>query len=210
MSLEQTIQPIEFTAENLGLCPKVPSLLGETTITQDGVTIHCAETTRFNPSLFIANPNRPVVPPQGDVLPMPISLLPSSSFIPKEYQVHLHSQICDCCKSLHEWSVVYAHNEITSRLGSGKNIKNLVPVDHFSYNVPVRLLKAPQRKVPSCHECSKTWLDLSDLPRPADTEEYKRVIAAFQSPGNLQTEETKKPQTASAAKKPAKSIDDFI
>lgn len=187
---------------------QLPSLIGETTITPNGVTVHCAETTKFNPSLFIANSSVEPTPPQADVLPMPISLIPSSSFIPKEYQIHLHSQICECCKSLHEWSIVYAFNEITTRLGSGKNIRNLVPVSHFSYNVPVRVLKVPSRPTPACHECSSTWLDLSKLPRPADTEEYKKLVSAFQNPGNLTTPETKKPSTA--VKKPAKSIDDFI
>lgn len=209
MLLQDTIQPIEFGSTNLAFCPKLPSKVGEVLITEEGVTIHCAQVDKFQPLAYFA-PDKPArIEPQGDVLPMPISLLPSSSFIPKEYQVHLVSQKCRGCGTLHEWSRVYAHNSITSRLGAGKGISNLVPVDHFSYNVPVRLLRAPQKDVPICHECVGLT-DLSALPRPADTEEYKRVINAFSNPGNLATPETKKPSAAPAGKKPSKDIGDFI
>lgn len=188
----------------------LPSLIGETLITAEGVTTHCAQANKFAPLAYFAPPAAKIEP-QGDVLPMPISLLPSTSFIPKEYQVHLVSQRCLGCGTLHEWSRVYAHNSITSRLGSGKAISNLVPVDKFSYNVPVRLLRAPDKNVPICHECVGTT-DLSSLPRPADTAEYKKIVAAFQAPGNLQTPETKKPSASNVAKKPKFEADigDFI
>lgn len=186
---------------------QLPTLIGETSLGPDGATIHCAQSDKFSPLAYFGS-DKPRIEPQADVLPMPISLIPSSSFIPKEYQVHLVSQRCKGCGTLHEWSRVYAHNSITARLGSGKPISNLVPVDHFSYNVPVRLLRAPQKDVPVCHECVGQT-DLSSLPRPADTEEYKRVISAFQNPGNLQTPETKKASTAETKKQP-KDIGDFI
>lgn len=198
---------------------KLPTTIGELLPAEGGLTLHSADSYRFDPVAHWAKPEvaeQTFVPPQATVVPMPISLLPSTSFIPKEYQVHIHSQLCLNCNSGHEWTCSYAFNEITARLGSGKHISNLVPVERFSYNVPVRVLRAPVKTVPACQECARENLNLSHLPRPADTEEYKRIIAAYQQPGNIATSETRKePMVAKSATgaKPAKkplTIDDLI
>lgn len=201
-------------------CPTLPSILGEILISADCIITHCADVRYFRPIYCYQKPRiYAPTPPQGDVLPMPISLIPATNFIPKEYQVHVCSQLCAHCGAEHKWSRIYAHNFIESRLGAGKAISNLVPVDHFSYNVPVRVLRAPQKAVPTCHACTGTY-DLSDLPRPADTAAYKRIVAVYQNPGNIVVEQTAKPRIAASAingpakepksKRAPKSIDDII
>jgi hypothetical protein len=191
----------------------LPATIGPVEFTGESVRLWCADATKFNPLVYAIKAAPTPIAPQGDVLPMPISLLPSTSFIPREYQIHLCSQRCLACGTLHEWSRAYAFNSITARLGSGKPILNLVPVDHFSYNVPVRLLRTPARTVPACHECVGET-DLSHLPRPMDTDEYKRVVAAYQTPGNVATPQTAKAPTVASsaihgAKKPKPTIDDL-
>lgn len=208
-SLPTTIGPVEFTEDNMLFCKlaarhpclppiNAPAKLGPVELTGESVRLWGSDATKFNPLVYAIKAAPIPVAPQGDVLPMPISLLPSTSFIPREYQIHLCSQRCLACGTLHEWSRAYAFNSITARLGSGKPISNLVPVDHFSYNVPIKLLRAPPRTIPSCHECVGQT-DLSHLPRPMDTDEYKRVISAYQNPGNITTPQTAKPKIASSA-----------
>jgi hypothetical protein len=167
----------------------LPSTIGPVEFSPENVRLWCADSTKFDPIVtacegVVAPEDATKFAPTGTVTPLPIALLPSTSFIPKEYRIHIHSQYCINCNTASEWSETYAYNSIEPRMNRGKWLEHLVPVDRFSYNVPVRMMRAPVKQVPACHECGRENLSLSHLPKPRDTAEYARVMAAYQNKFN--------------------------
>lgn len=193
--------------------PKLPSPIGEVLLNGETTIIHCADAKWFDPLVGWSRPDD-IVPPKEPQAPLieapvlPISLLPDTSFIPHHYVVHMRTQRCSHCGITHESSVVYAYNSIPSRMGF-KPVSHLVPVSRFSYNVPVIVQRLPEDKpTPACHECARSNMDLSHLPRPADMEAFKRILAV-----NQKTVEPKKAATENSNKqkaKPTKTIDDIL
>jgi len=136
---------------------------------------------------------------------IPHSLIPDTGFIPLSYVVHVSQQRCSRCGSEQSNSLAYAHNSIPARAGQ-RAVSHLVPVDRFRYNVPVKVLRLAPRTTPACAECVQENMDLSHLPKPETTEEYRRHIAAFQQPQQKQP-----PRPVKASPLPKKpTIDDLI
>ena len=122
--------------------------------------------------------------PTGEQKPphvFPITFINSKDVLPRKYIVHLHSQLCRNCGTLHEWSQTYAFNEMLSRTGAGKLVIHLVPVSELSYNLPVQTYPLERKSVPVCHACAAT-ASLSHLPDPRGTDEWNRIYAVAQAP----------------------------
>jgi hypothetical protein len=182
---------------------KLPSTLGPTEINSQGIRTWGADAAKFDPSAFYEAPQA-APPPIRDAVQLPISHLPDTSFVPQKYVVHLHSQSCEHCKTVHEWASCYAYNELqVSALHQsiGKHVRHLVPVNRFSYNVKTEVQRLKQMTVPFCHECARTVLDLSHLPTPPKPEP-QRVY-------NPQATASPEPADTKSAKK-AKTIDDLL
>lgn len=158
---------------------QLPTILGPLEPTEGGLTLHSADARRYDPQAFWSKPE---AQPTGtaDPLPLapvlPITLLPDTKFIPLNYVVHMSSQRCLHCGTTHESSVVYAYNSIEPRFNLGKPVSHLVPVDRFSYNVPVKVQRLKETTTPACHECAREPMDLSHLPKPAAADAYKRLL----------------------------------
>lgn len=190
---------------------QLPSKIGPVEFAPDHTRVWNADAHKFDPIIHAEAPApAPQSAPPSVELPTaqqtPICLIPSTNFIPKEYRLHLHSQRCQNCSTLHEWTAAYAFNELQPRAGMGKRISHLVPVDSFSYNVPVRHLRIPEQSVPACFECVDR-LDLSNLQKPADTAAYKALVGTSSSsnsssPTEKPLKEKKSPGT--------KTLDDIL
>lgn len=132
-----------------------------------------------------------------------IHMAPQAGILPRRYVIHKHSQWCRNCNATHEWSAVYAFNEMMTRTGSGKPVLNLVPIYKFDYNLPFEVVTVERRETPACHECPDR-LNLSHLPDPRGTPAWNRgaYVAA--------PEEAKR--NSGGAKKPKveKTIDDLL
>lgn len=166
---------------------QLPSPIGPLQATANGLTLHGADERRFDPIAHWSRPDQepPVEPTKRPLLEAPqtpIALIPDTKFIPLHYVVHMASQRCLYCSTVHESSAVYAYNSIMPRLGIGKRISHLVPVERFSYNVPVKVQRLKETTVPACHECAREGLSLSHLPRPIDTAEYQKIVATYHRP----------------------------
>jgi hypothetical protein len=145
--------------------------------------------------------------PRGPQSPgvVPHSLIPDKDFIPLFYVVHISTQRCSCCGTEQGNSLVYAHNSIPGRAGM-KAVSHLVPVERFRYNVPIKVLRLAPTITPACHVCASGSLDLSHLPKPESTDEFKRHIAAFQEPPQAARPRPVK----SSPLKNVKTIDDLL
>lgn len=158
---------------------KLPSVIGEVAFSDHGITAHCADSRRFDPVAYSGWST----PQEGEAAPLPlplapqvpITLIPDTKFIPQNYVVHTSFQRCLHCNTVHESSTVYAFNNIPARMGM-KSIMHLVPVSRFSYNVPIVVQRLPETTTPCCHECARSSLDLSHLPKPASAEAFKQLV----------------------------------
>lgn len=106
----------------------------------------------------------------------PIALMDERKLLPKGYIVHHRSQTCRNCGTLHEWADTYALHEIPPLHNAGKWVRNLTPCSEFRYNLPIHHVLIERRLVPACHECFST-ADLTHLPKPQDSEEWKALVA---------------------------------
>lgn len=107
----------------------------------------------------------------------PLVLMPQpTALVPLCYIVHVHSRSCRNCGTVHEWSEAYAMNEIRSRTGMGNYIQHLVPIQEFTWNIPIRVVRISTRLVPACHECAPFSLSHLPTPEPASP----RCVAAAQ------------------------------
>lgn len=104
----------------------------------------------------------------------PITLARPTDILPHAYILHVHSQKCLACGTEHSWTKLYAWNRLKTRLGEGRMVENLVPVDTFLYNIPIKTIPTKQEHVPACFECVDR-LDLSKLPNLEDTEAWKSI-----------------------------------
>lgn len=206
---------------------KLPSPLGPVEQTTDHIRVWNADATKFDPISYVESPNapqeptsvpyepRPVAAPRQlpEAQSLPISFIPSDKVLPRRYLVHLHSQRCINCGTVHEWSQVYAHNNMKSRTGSGAMVVNLVPVDHFKFKLPVSVVRAKQITVPACHECADR-VTMDHLVDPTNTIEWQRIYAVGYAAGGGAIDPAVKPFVPKAdQKKPAKApktIDDFL
>lgn len=139
--------------------------------------------------------------PQRQVLP--ISFLATKDVLPRRYVVHKSTTICEACKTAHHSATVYAFNEMMSRTGAGKLVMHLVPVQKLEYNLPIEVIALPTRTVPLCHECVGIT-DISHLPDPRGTDEWRRIYAVAQAPEFT----TRKPKAAQRST--PKTIDDLL
>jgi hypothetical protein len=169
----------------------LPSTIGPVQFSADSVRLWCSDARKFDAPVAAVAPT-PAEPPKP-APQLPIALIPDTSFVPQEYRLHTHSQRCLCCGSIHEWTAAYAFNDLSPRYNMGKRISHLVPVDRFSYNVPVRCFSVPQTTIPACFYCVNS-IDLSHLEKPANSAAYQAILAAHQSA----------PEAPKAAPKPAK------
>jgi len=88
-------------------------------------------------------------------LPLPLTMSdPHEGIIPHEYVVITRSQHCECCKSDHTWSELYAMTHIRPHLGLGKYISNLRRIERPKYRLPIRQIPAKRAEIiPFCHAC---------------------------------------------------------
>lgn len=96
----------------------------------------------------------------------PISLVKPNAFIPSNYILHIKSKHCTGCGCLTNESQLYALNFIRSQWGKGSPVQNLVPVDKFSFNIPIARKHLGTITVPYCHECPA--ISLEHLPSPPE------------------------------------------
>lgn len=184
----------------------LPTTIGTLEPTEGGLTLHSADAKRFDPQAFWSKPE---APEQLQLAPqLPITLIPDTKFIPTSYVVHMSQQRCLHCGVVHESSVVYAFNSVEPRFNLGKPISHLVPVERFSYNVPVKVLRLKETTTPACHECAREPMDLSHLPSPESTEAYKRLLNSFATKPTAP--EIVKKANGTKAPKAAKTIDDLL
>lgn len=196
---------------------KLPSTIGEVTFSSHGITLHCAEATRFDPEgyrpYYSAPPEEPAARGPLPIAPVvPITLIPDTKFIPQNYVVHTSFQRCLHCGTVHESSVVYAYNNVPARMGM-RSVSHLVPVGRFSYNVPIIVQRLPETTTPCCHECARGSMDLSHLPRPAQAEAYKRLLNPSPAPPTpVKSEGPRVAKSATGSKPPSKpkTIDDIF
>jgi len=128
---------------------------------------------------------------------------PSTNFIPSHYQVHLHSSFCINCGSGEEWTCVYAYDPNAARMAKASHLR---VVDRFSYDVPVRTIRAPLLQVPACTTC-KDHIDLSHLEKPLSAQ-APAIVAVYQAPDAKGHAPTGSGLTAKPAKRKF-TLDDF-
>lgn len=159
-------------------------------------------------------PQQPIPQPQPPSTPgsHPVSLIPQREVLPRKYVLHLHSQVCKNCGTLHEWSLAYAFNNMSSRMGSGKLVVNLVPVESFDWNLPVEVVRAPRKVIPVCQECAST-ISLSHLPDPRRSVEWLQLYAVAPAPVRVAESAgasiNKKPKKAKSPKR-SLTIEDLL
>jgi hypothetical protein len=124
----------------------------------------------------------------------PISNLPEGAVLPSAYIIHQHSQACENCGRVYEWSEVYAYNQLKTRTGAGKLVQNLTRVNGFLYNIPVARIPVAESFIPACFECAEV-IDLSPLPKLQDTELWQAAVAK-------KKEQEEKAKTSSGTKAP--------
>lgn len=129
----------------------------------------------------------------------PISNLPEGQVLPSAYIIHLHSQACENCGRVNEWSEVYAYNQLKTRTGAGKLVQNLSRVSSFRYNIPLARVDVAEAYVPACFECLEV-VDLSPLPKLQDTELWKAAVAR----------KAEQETAAKTGKKPAPTTDELL
>lgn len=145
---------------------QLPTTLGPVEFTPTNIRLWCVNPSRFDPILHFAPPPteepllQPTAAPQQP---------PSTSFIPSEYQLHLHSSYCAHCGHASEWACIYARELRSARLNAGAPVDHLIRVDRFSYNIPLITVRVPTTTVPACSECATT-ISLSALPSPPKTD----------------------------------------
>lgn len=140
-------------------------------------------------------------PDVGGDMAAPIACLPAGPVLPSVYIVHVRRTRCKACSHISEHPEVYALNHLRPRNGEGKLITNLVRVDEFKYNIPVRAMPIREVFVPACQECyDKT--DLSKLPRLSETEEwqqtYERKKQIMQEARDAEAQKKNKPKPTTA------------
>jgi hypothetical protein len=108
----------------------------------------------------------------ADVLP--ITFIPRKDVRPCKYVIHVHSIVCRHCGTTQTYTDgVFAVESLPPRMQSGKGVIHSVPVDQIDYNLPVDVSHELPRHTPYCQHCIAT-ADLSHLPDPRNTEEWKR------------------------------------
>lgn len=147
--------------------------------------------------------------PMSPHAPLPIALVPQALVLPRRYVIHRNSQRCQNCGTIHEWSATYAFNEMMSRTGTGKAVMNLVPITEFKYNLPIETVTLARREVPVCHECPDR-LNLSHLPDPRNTDEWRRIYHFAAAPVTQKRGGVTAPKPAKPAAKATKTIDDLL
>jgi len=132
----------------------------------------------MNNSSFL--PHRATLVPDGGAtetgILAPIAALPHGTILPSAYIIHKFAQGCNNCSTKHEWSEVYAYNQLRTRTGAGKYITNLVRVYGFDYNIPVHVMPVAEHRVPACFECGPS-IDLSHLPKLQETPVWQEAVA---------------------------------
>ena len=91
-----------------------------------------------------------------------------------------HSQRCDSCGSIHQWSEVRtALNWIkSSGVKYGYNETAVTHMRDIHYNLPIEV-KRPQEQVPFCHKCLRPQM-LSHLPNPPKPVDARPTLVAMQ------------------------------
>lgn len=110
----------------------------------------------------------------------PLVMVDDRKILPRDYIIHKRSQRCLNCGTIHEWSDVYARNELPPLHNLGHYVNNLVPIQGFRFNLPVRVVSIEARCVPACHECFDS-LSLQHLPDPRESEEWKAIVKRKQA-----------------------------
>lgn len=125
----------------------------------------------------------------------PLVMVDDKKILPRDYIIHRRSQRCLNCGTVHEWSDVYARNEVPPLHNMGHHVNNLVPIQGFRFNLPVRVVCIEARSVPACHECLDQ-LSLTHLPDPRATDEWRAIVkrkAAAEAAAKVKPKSTKKP-----------------
>lgn len=112
--------------------------------------------------------------PSVDAVTHPLVMVDDQKVLPRDYIVHHRSQRCLNCGTTHEWCDTYARNEVPAHFNIG-TVQNLVPIQRFRFNLPVRIVKIEARPVPVCQECVGQ-IDLSSLPDPRSTDEWHAIV----------------------------------
>ena len=142
--------------------------------------------------------------PTSEAVLHPLVMVDDQKVLPRDYIVHHRSQRCLNCGTTHEWSDTYARNEVPANFNIG-TVQNLVPVQRFRFNLPVRHVRSEARPVPVCHECIGN-VDLSHLPDPRDSEEWKAIVKRKLAQENAAIAKGKAPKKP----KVAPTIDDIL
>lgn len=104
---------------------------------------------------------------QPTPLGLPILAAPAhADILPTAYVLHIHSQKCLGCGTLHEHPALYAKTHLRSRTGAGRYVINLRPLIRPEFNLPIQTLRAATTEIPFCQECVRDDM-LTHLPIPA-------------------------------------------
>lgn len=142
--------------------------------------------------------------PSQDTVTHPLVMVDDTRILPRDYIVHHRSQRCLNCNTVHEWADTYARNEVPANFNIG-TVQNLVPVQRFRFNLPVRHVRIESRAVPVCHECIGS-INLTHLPDPRDSEEWKLIVKRKEAQAVAAAAKTK----PKASKKTPPTIQDVL
>lgn len=123
--------------------------------------------------------------PEGVLAPICLAAMPQ--VLPHFYSFHHFFSTCNCCKSTHRWTEIYAVRHVKH----GRTVvRNMHKVDHLEWNLPIRHHYIKPRTTPHCFECigcaAIVVQTLPDVPPP--------VIQTTIAPPSVAT---KKPQGGS-------------
>jgi hypothetical protein len=100
----------------------------------------------------------------------PICLATPHGLAPHAYIFHNHASICDCCRTIHQSTEVFALYHLRSRAGAAF-VRHLTPVQTLEWQVPIHLHNTKPRTTPFCFECiDSARAFLTTLPKPPQSQ----------------------------------------
>lgn len=100
--------------------------------------------------------------------------------IPSKYRIEEHGQICQCCRSIHKWTLCFAVSISPAKLGLGAPVTQLKPCSRPEWNLPIEHIRAPMTQIPFCHSCNSP--SLGDLPTPPSSFQPRKMKDAAPAP----------------------------
>lgn len=152
--------------------------------------------------------NSAIVPSNQPVV-HPLVMVDDTAILPRDYIIHLRSVACMNCGTVHEWSEVYARNELPPMHNLGAHVQNLVPIRGFRYNLPLRVVRIESKPTPACHECFDK-VNLSHLVDPRDSLEWNKVVRRKAQQALADSNARRSAEAKARAGKKAPSLDQLL